>query len=411
MLTQKRDLRTGVSYWQSRPMPRVPHRTLSRDITADVLVVGAGISGALVAEALSASFSVVILDRRGPVQGSTPASTALVEYEIDVPLIHLACKIGAAKAERAWLRSHLALHALAARTRHLGIACGMVRRDNLYLSGNVLAGGGLRAEAAARRAIGIETTYLARHALESRFGIRNRTGLVSYDDLAVNPRRLTSGYLRAAMAQGARIFAPAEVIDIETSAHSAAAKTRDGPVIRAGHIVFCTGYELPAIVPHTGHHVFSTYAIATAPQPAKLWPEKAFIWEAADPYLYMRTTPDGRVICGGEDEEFADAKTRDALIPKKAAAIAGKLARLFPRLDTTPTHAWAGAFGSTATGLPSIGPIPRKPRVWAVLGFGGNGITYSRIAADIIAAALAGKADPDTDLYAFQPAAATARSD
>src|SRR5690606_33216455 len=162
-------------------------------------------------------------------------------------------------------------------------------------SGNLLDADGLRAEADARRAIGIETTYLARRALESRFGIRNRTGLVSYDDLAVNPRRLTSGYLRAAMAQGARIFAPVEVIDIEASAHGVAAKTRDGPVIRAGHIAFCTGYELPAIVPHTGHHVLSTYAITTAPQPTKVWPEKAFIWEAADPYLYMRTTPDGRV--------------------------------------------------------------------------------------------------------------------
>jgi glycine/D-amino acid oxidase-like deaminating enzyme len=51
--------------------------------------------------------------------------------------------------------------------------------------------------------------------------------------------------------------------------------------------------------------------------------------------------------------------------------------------------------------LPSIGAIPGKPRCWAVLGFGGNGITYSRIAADIISAALMGKRDPDADLYAL----------
>src|SRR5690606_23420493 len=171
MLTQKRDLRTGVSYWQSRPMPRVPHRRLTRDIRADVLVVGAGISGALVAEALSASFKVVIADRRGPVKGSTPASTALVEYEIDVPLIHLASKIGKAKAAAAWRRSHLALHALAARTAHLGIACGIARRDNLYLSGNVLDAPGLREEAEARAAIGIETTFLPRSEVARRFGI------------------------------------------------------------------------------------------------------------------------------------------------------------------------------------------------------------------------------------------------
>ena len=38
---------------------------------------------------------------------------------------------------------------------------------------------------------------------------------------------------------------------------------------------------------------------------------------------------------------------------------------------------------------------------WAALGYGGNGITYSRIAADIIRAELTGESDPDADLYRF----------
>ena len=54
------------------------------------------------------------------------------------------------------------------------------------------------------------------------------------------------------------------------------------------------------------------------------------IWEASDPYLYLRATHDGRVICGGEDEDFTDEERRDALLPEKAAAIAAKLARLLP---------------------------------------------------------------------------------
>ena len=138
MATQNRDLRTGRSYWQSRPMPRVPLTPLRGDIETDVLVVGAGVSGALVAEALSAEHRVVIVDRRGPVRGSTPASTALVEYEIDTPLTLLAGQVGRTKAVRAWRRSYLALHALAARTRELGIRCDLQRADNLYLAGNVL---------------------------------------------------------------------------------------------------------------------------------------------------------------------------------------------------------------------------------------------------------------------------------
>ncbi len=41
------------------------------------------------------------------------------------------------------------------------------------------------------------------------------------------------------------------------------------------------------------------------------------------------------------------------------------------------------------------------PNCWAALGYGGNGTTYSRIAADVIAGALAGRPDADADLYGF----------
>ena len=383
-------------------MPRIPFAPIRGDIETDVLVVGAGVSGALVAEALSRDHRVAIVDRRGPVLGSTPASTALVEYEIDTPLTLLAGKIGRARAERAWRRSYLALHALAARTRDLGIRADLSRADNLYLAGNVLDADGIAEEAKARAGAGIETKFLPRRELKERFGIARAAALLAYDDVALDPRRLTSGYLNAAIERGARLFAPVDVTDVEAGANGVSARTAGGPVIRSKSLVFATGYEMPNSVPKRGHQVFSTWAIATRPQPRKLWPEDCFIWEAADPYLYLRSTPDGRVICGGEDEEFSDDEARDALIPKKAAAIARKLARLLPQLDTTPDFAWAGAFGSTATGLPSIGAVPGMPNCQAVLGFGGNGITYARIAADVIAGALSGRPDPDADLYAFR---------
>jgi len=125
------------------------------------------------------------------------------------------------------------------------------------------------------------------------------------------------------------------------------------------------------------------------------------IWEAADPYLYLRTTPDGRVICGGEDEAFSDEAKRDALLPRKTRTLQRKLGRLMPSLDTTIEFAWTGLFGQSATGLPTIGQVPDLPNCWVALGYGGNGITYSRIAADVIAGALIGRPDMDADLYDF----------
>ncbi|TGS86806.1 FAD-binding oxidoreductase, partial [Mesorhizobium sp. M2D.F.Ca.ET.178.01.1.1] len=109
-------------------------------------------------------------------------------------------------------------------------------------------------------------------------------------------------------------------------------------------------------------------------------PDATLIWEASDPYLYVRATADGRVICGGEDEDFVDETLRDELTAHKSAHIAEKLGRLFPHLDTRPEFAWTGSFGTTTSGLPYIGAVPRHPRIHAVMGYGGNGITFSQIA-------------------------------
>ena len=51
--------------------------------------------------------------------------------------------------------------------------------------------------------------------------------------------------------------------------------------------------------------------------------------------------------------------------------------------------------------MPLIGPIPGMPQGYAVMGFGGNGITYSVIASQVIAAAIRGRPNADADLYAF----------
>jgi glycine/D-amino acid oxidase-like deaminating enzyme len=105
------------------------------------------------------------------------------------------------------------------------------------------------------------------------------------------------------------------------------------------------------------------------------------------------------VICGGEDAAMTDAEARDALIPAKAEALATKLAKLMPKLDPTPDYAWAGFFGTSATGLPMISRLRGWPRVHAVLGAGGNGITFSRIAAELIATELRGDRDADAGLF------------
>jgi len=401
-LTRKLDLRTGTPVWMAYRAPAVPMAKLTRDAKTDVLVVGMGISGAMICEALSAAgMAVMAIDRRGPLRGSTPATTALVQYEIDQPLTTLSRMIGKGKAETAWRRSRLAVANLSARIDELGIACGKSPRPSLLIAGNALGAGGLREEAEARRAAGLYAQYLTAGQLQDRFGIARDGAILSPDNLALDPRKLTAGLFLKALERGARFHAPTEATGFRSSSSGVDVATKDGPLIQAKHVVLATGYELASIVPPKGHSVVSTWAIATRPQKAKLWPEQAFIWEASDPYLYLRATADGRVICGGEDEEFEDEDARDALIGEKTKRISQKLGKLMPQLDTTADYAWTGSFGSTSTGLPIIAKAPRHKNVHAIMGYGGNGITFSRIAAEIVLAELTGGRDTDAGLFAF----------
>jgi glycine/D-amino acid oxidase-like deaminating enzyme len=89
------------------------------------------------------------------------------------------------------------------------------------------------------------------------------------------------------------------------------------------------------------------------------------------------------------------------LIGKKTRQLAGKFAKLFPDLPFKVDYSWAGTFIETDDGLPYIGPIKQLPHTYFALGFGGNGITFSQLAADILADLLTGKKNADARIFRF----------
>jgi glycine/D-amino acid oxidase-like deaminating enzyme len=397
------DLRHGQPLWLDRPGRGPAARPLVRSLKVDIAVIGGGVSGALVADALlEAGRQVTVFDRLGLVRGSTPASTALLQFELDTPLTALERRLGKADAARAWWRSAGAVGRLRGRIADLAIECDFAERHTAYLPGDVLDTAGLRHEAAARARIGLRSRFIGRAELRRRTGIDRPGAIWSAGNAELDPARLVRGLWRSAARRGARFHAPVDVVGIEPGRRRVRLTTDAGLRIEAAQVVLATGYALAALLAPPGYRVIATWALATRPQARRLWRSRCLIWQAADPYLYCRTTPDGRVVAGGEDEDFADPARRDALLPGKIAAIAGKLERLFPGLDATPEFAWAGCFGESATGLPAIGPVPGAPGCFAVLGFGGNGITFSAIAADIIRRAVLGLPDPDAGLFALR---------
>jgi glycine/D-amino acid oxidase-like deaminating enzyme len=284
----------------------------------------------------------------------------------------------------------------------LAIGCEFRPRRALYLAGNVLDGDTLAEEGRARRAAGLPSTYLTETELRGLAGIARQAALLSDGAADVNPTLLTSGLLRRAMARGTRVYSPTELAEIEPTQGKVAMVTSGGIELEAKALVFATGYELADCVPARGHRRTSTFAFATAPQPTTIRGEGELIWEASKPYLNIRTTSDGRIVVGGEDEETADERARDALLPAKIAVLQQKTKALMPWIDVGAAFAWCGTFGESENGLPSIGPVPGMANCYALLGYGGNGLTFGVIAAQIIAGALCGLQDEDASLFAFR---------
>jgi len=114
-------------------------------------------------------------------------------------------------------------------------------------------------------------------------------------------------------------------------------------------------------------------------------------------------TEGNRVICGGEDFPFKNPEARDALLAPRARRLEKRLAKLLPDVRLRTAFSWSGTFAETRDGLPLIGPCSELHGAFVALGYGGNGITFGVIAADILRDLLMGRTAPN-DFSLFDPA-------
>lgn len=387
--TEQADLRGGRSPWFATGRHAVSLE-VAENMKCDALVIGGGITGSLVAERLTRQgLHVVLIDRELPGRGSTAASTSMLLWEIDRPLTQLTEAYGFERASRAYLASLHAVSGLRSLVLELGLSCEMHDRNSLYLAAGGTSNELLREHQLRKRA-GLPGEFLDHARLLDVFGIARAGAIVSPGAADADPMQLAHGLLRTAIARRARLF-EAEAVEFDTTARSVGVQLKNGRQIEARSVVLATGYVMPTIIHSAIHTVSSSWAIATKPQPQNIWKGGALIWEDSKNYLYARTTSAGRIIIGGEDSgKIIEPDARDRLIPEKARVLARKLAALWPPANLDTEFRWSGTFDNTRDGLPLIGPVPGAKGIYAAYGYGGNGITFSFLAAQLLGDLIAG---------------------
>lgn len=397
------DIRTESPFWLMKNGYLETYFSLTEEIKTDFVIVGGGVSGALLARSLiRKGAAVVLLDRRHMAMGSTSASTALLQYDIDRTLHELIEILGEKTAVRAYELSLKALQGLERIAPKLKIDNEFEPRSSMRFAKFKKDISFIKKEFEARKKHGFDVELWDQAKVEKHFPFSAPAALYTQPSATVDPYRLTHGLLQDAMKRGAKIFDKTGVERIERLARSVIIHTSQGVKVVANKVIIACGYESVNYIPRKLASLSSSYALVSEPVASKeIWFENCTFWNTSDPYTYGRTTKDNRIIFGGEDEPFYDPKRRDRLLKAKTEKLTRTFQKMFPDIPFAVDYSWAGTFIETEDGLPYIGSIKQLPHTYFALGYGGNGITFSQLAADILTDLLLGKANKDAEIFSF----------
>ncbi len=380
-------LRHGRPVWRDHPAP--PKRSFPPqrgDLNTDVVIVGGGITGAICAYLFAAAgVRVALLEARKIARGSTIASTALLMQEPDRDFGDLARRFGRSTTRDIWKLLARATRDFSRTIKTLKLPADLCECDSVYFTLDPRKVPALRKELAARKRAGLPGRWLSAAALYRKTGIHAEGAILTRGNAQVNPIRACHGFIAAAARRGAKIFERSAARGIATSERGVEIRTSRG-VVTARTLVVATGYATPEFRGLVGRFTLKdTFVVATGRLPPRSRKPPVMAWDMSRPYHYLRWTDDGRLLVGGDDTLHRSAKHAGQRIARARVQLRQYLAEVHPDLaDVNVEYSWAGLFAETPDGLPYIGAHSRYPRHLFALGYGGNGMTASFLAAQTL---------------------------
>src|SRR5215204_513225 len=409
MSRNRNALRHGRPIWltQARMGSASTYPRFRGRVASDVVIVGGGITGALVAAAFAREGIPVVLLESGCVgSGSTAASSALLLREPDRGLADLATRYGAAASRRIWELGDDAVQDLIRTLHRHRIECDLVQRDAIYYATNTHALHDLRSEFLLRSRAGFPCEWLSPADVRRATGVPMRGAIRTSGNAQFDPYKACVGLMRAARAEGAAIYERSPVIRIVHARQRVRVHMRHGH-IDAARVIIATGYATRHFRPLAGRfRMYRTYVLATRPlnerEQRDVGLGNVMIWDTDRPYHYARWTPDRRLLLGGADRAIRRGQTRTRVFTSATRELRAHFEALLPSLgDIGIERAWEGVFAVTADSLPFVGPHRKYPGHLFALGYGGNGMTFGSLAARLLLEQWRGERTPDQRLFHF----------
>jgi glycine/D-amino acid oxidase-like deaminating enzyme len=400
--------RYGISPWIHRyPDAKRPNFPRARGaVTADVVVIGGGLTGCATARACAgAGFTTVVLEAGRIGQGSSGRSAGLLLPEPGPRFQEVVAAHGLRSARRAFELWDEAATDARALLRKARISCGLEARGMLVAA---WAGDeqGLRREHDARQAAGLDVSWLAQPQALRQTKLDVVAAMRTGRGFAVDPYRACIGLAATGAPRRLRVFERSSVSKITTGRTGVEIATAVA-TITAGTVVVTTGSataEFSALRRH--FKAREDYLVLTEPltdlMRKGVLPRGISVGDTATPSHRVEWTADHRILIRGAAQDATPERLRAAVRIQRTGQLMYEFLTMSPSISgLRPEYGWELSWGRTADGLMYIGPHRNYPRHLFALGGGSDSIAGAFLSASILLRALQGSADKADALFSW----------
>jgi glycine/D-amino acid oxidase-like deaminating enzyme len=396
-----------VSPWISEfPDSRRPdYPKYQGDRTAGVVVVGGGLTGCLTAHACAAAgLDTLLLERNRIGHGSAGRSGGLILPDPGPDFRDIARAHGLRAARHAfelWRRAALDGAAL---LRRLHIRCDLQPATVVTVSGRG-EDRTLRREFDARRAAGLDVSWLTQRQAEGAAGTDAAAAVRVRDGFALDPYRACVGVAAAAKARRAVICERSHVKKV-TFTRKYADVIADGGVIRTTAVVIATGTATPEFKPLMRHFKQrEMYLARTERIPAavrrQVAPPGAVVRDSRTPPHCVRWAGEQVLVAGADQERVPPAK-KSAVLLQRTGQLMYELSTMYPAISgLQPDYGWDVLYGQTADGLMYIGAHRNYPFHHFAIGGSRDSVTGSFLASRMLLRAIQERPEKGDEVFGW----------